>query len=153
MPFTLSHPAILAPFWPLVRRNHLPLCALAIGTLSPDFEYLWRLRTEWRWSHTPLGVLYFCLPVALAALGLWVALLRIPTRRLLAMPPASLSTSGRWWILAAAAIVIGATTHVVWDGFTHGAGWATNLAPVLRQRVRVGGLGIPTFNLLQHLST
>jgi len=153
MPFTLSHPAAVAPFWPLVRRGHLPLCALAVGTMSPDFEYLWRLRTEWRWSHTPLGVFYFCLPVGLITVGIWVALVRMPTRRLLALPPTILSTSNRWWIFAAVAIVIGAFTHILWDGFTHGFGWATNLAPILRQKVWFGGTGIPVFNLLQHLST
>jgi Domain of unknown function (DUF4184) len=153
MPFTLSHPAAAAPFWPLVRRNWLPLSALAIGTLSPDFEYLWRLRTEWRVSHTPLGILDFCLPVGLAALALWVYVLRTPTRRLLALPPAPLDTPPRWWLFSAAAIVLGAATHIVWDGFTHGFDWALRLAPGLQHTVRVGSLAIPVFNLLQHAST
>jgi hypothetical protein len=153
MPFTLSHPAAAAPFWPLVRRNWLPLSALAIGTLSPDFEYLWRLRTEWRVSHTPLGILDFCLPVGLATLALWIYVLRTPTRRLLALPPAPLNTPRRWWLLSAAAIVLGAATHIVWDGFTHGFDWALRLAPGLQHTVRVGSLAIPVFNLLQHAST
>ena len=153
MPFTLSHPAMAAPVWPLVRRQYLPLCALAIGTMAPDFEYLWRLQIEWRWSHTLLGVFYFCLPVGFLALGVWVFLLRTPTRRLFAMAPAPLSISGRWWILAALAIVLGALTHIAWDGFTHGFGWATNLWPGLRRTVRFGDVAIPVFNLLQLLST
>src|SRR5512142_2539638 len=153
MPFTLSHPAAAAPFWPLVRRNYVPLCALAIGTVSPDFEYLLRLRTEWRWSHTPVGVFDFCLPVGLAALALWVYLLRSPTRRLLALPTAPLDTRPRWWLGGAVAIVLGATTHIVWDGFTHGMDWAVTIAPGLLHRVRVGGLAIPVFSLLQHAST
>jgi uncharacterized protein DUF4184 len=153
MPFTLSHPAAAAPFWPLVRRNWLPLSALAIGTLSPDFEYLWRLRTEWRVSHTPLGILDFCLPFGLAALALWVYVVRTPTRRLLALPPAPLDTPPRWWLRSAAAIVLGAATHIVWDGFTHGFDWAVRLVPGLQHTVRVGSLAIPVFNLLQHAST
>lgn len=153
MPFTLSHPAAAAPFWPLVRRNWLPLSALTIGTLSPDFEYLWRLRTEWRVSHTPLGILDFCLPAGLAALALWVYVLRTPTRRLLALPSSTLDIPPRWWLASAAAIVLGAATHIVWDGFTHGFDWAVRLVPGLQHLVRVGGLAIPVFNLLQHAST
>jgi hypothetical protein len=153
MPFTLSHPAAAAPFWPLVRRNWLPLSALAIGTLSPDFEYLWRLRTEWRVSHTPLGIFDFCLPVGLAALALWVYVLRTPTRRLLALPSRTLDTPPRWWLFSAAAIVLGAATHIVWDGVTHGFDWAVRLVPVLQHTVRLGSFAIPVFTLLQHAST
>ncbi|HET9709544.1 MAG TPA: DUF4184 family protein [Gemmatimonadales bacterium] len=153
MPFTLSHPAAAAPFWPLVRRNWLPLSALAIGMLSPDFEYLWRLRTEWRVSHTPLGILDFCLPTGLAALGLWVHLVRTPTRDLLALPKDVRDTSPRWWLVSAAAILLGAATHIVWDGFTHGFDWAVRLVPGLQHTVRLGSLSIPVFNLVQHTST
>lgn len=153
MPFTLSHPGVVAAFWPLVRRNYLPLCALAIGAMSPDFEYLWRLRTEWRWSHAPLGILTFCVPVGLVTALLWVAVVRDPVRRLLTLPPAPLQLSAAWWIRAAIAIGVGAATHLVWDGFTHGSPWATQLVPGLRDRVTLAGISIPWFNLLQHAST
>src|ERR1051325_461957 len=153
MPFTLSRPAAAAPFCPPVRRNFLPLSALAIGMVSPDFEYLLRLRTEWRWSHTPLGVFDFCLPVGLATLAPWGYVLREPTRRLLALPAAPLSARPRWWLAGAAGIIIGAATHIVWDGFTHGFDWAVTLVPGLLHKVRIGGIAIPLFNLLQHTST
>jgi len=153
VPFTLAHPAAIAPFWPLVRRGHMPVCAFAIGAMSPDFEYLWRLSTEWKWSHSPLGLLYFCLPVSLLTLALWVGVVREPTRGLLALPSAGLGSSGRWWLLASAAILAGAATHIVWDGFTHGFGWAVRLVPLLRTRMSVGGVDLPLFNILQHLST
>lgn len=153
MPFTLAHPAAIAPFWPLVRRGHMPVCAFAIGAMSPDFEYLWRLSTEWKWSHSPLGLLYFCLPVGLLVLTLWVGVVREPTRRLLALPSARLPTSSRWWLLAGAGILAGAATHIAWDGFTHGFGWAVHLVPALRSRMSVGGVDVPLFNILQHLST
>ncbi len=153
MPFTLAHPAAIAPFWPLVRRGYIPVCAFAIGAMSPDFEYLWRLSTEWKWSHSPLGLLYFCLPVSLLALCLWVGVVREPIRRLLALPSTRLPTSGRWWFLAGVAILTGAATHLIWDGFTHGFGWAVHLAPVLRAPVSLGGVSVPVSNILQHVST
>jgi len=153
MPFTLSHPAAVAPLWPLVRRNLLPLSALVIGTLSPDFEYLWHLGTGPKCSHTAPGVLYFCLPAGILALGLWVGVVRDPIRRLLAISPSRLSASARWWLLSGVAIIVGAATHLTWDGFTHASGWATRIVPVLRARILVAGIGIPVFNILQHVST
>lgn len=153
MPFTLSHPAAIALFRRLVRRGHLALSALAIGTMSPDFEYLWRLRPAWKWSHTWLGLFYFCLPVGLATLAVWVFFVRDPVRVLLALPNSKLALTPRWWLQAAGAIIIGALSHVVWDGFTHGYDWASALFPVLWSRVVVAGVSIRWFNVLQHLST
>jgi hypothetical protein len=129
------------------------VCAFAIGAMSPDFEYLWRLTTEWHWSHSPLGLLYYCLPVSLLVLALWVGVVREPTRALLAVPIEKLPTSARWWFFSGLAILIGSATHIVWDGFTHGFGWAVHLAPVLRARISIGGLDVPVFTVLQHLST
>jgi len=153
MPFTLSHPAAALPFWPLVRRNYLPLCALAIGQMSPDFEYLWRLRTEWHWSHTPLGVFYFCLPVGLLATILWVRFVRAPTRALFAMRSDPIDTSPQWWLGATVAIVIGAFTHIWWDGLTHGTGWSDRLIPGLRHLVTIRGVTMPAYDVLQNIST
>jgi hypothetical protein len=63
MPFTPAHAAAA---WP-VRRvvPALPLAPLAIGTFSPDFEYLLRLEPSGAFGHTPLGLLVFCLPLSL----------------------------------------------------------------------------------------
>jgi len=137
-----------------VRRGYIPLSAFAIGAMSPDFEYLWRMKTEWKWSHTPVGVLSYCLPVSLLVLALWVGVAREPVRGLLALPSAKVSPSVRWWSLSVVAILMGAATHVVWDGFTHGFGWAVQLAPVLRSKVS-GGVGpdMAFYNVLQHVST
>lgn len=153
MPFTLSHPAAGAPFWPLVRRGYLPLCALAIGAMSPDFEYLLRLRTEWHWGHSVSGMFTFCLPVGLCVTALWVGLVRTPLRRLLALRPEPLQPTGRWWFGAAIAVLIGAFTHLIWDGVTHGFPWADRLIPGLRHLVSFGGVRMPVYDLLQNLST
>jgi len=153
VPFTLGHPAAIAPLWPLVRRGYMPVCAFAIGAMSPDFEYLWRLSTEWEWGHSPLGLVYFCLPVGLVVLALWVWVVREPVRHLLALPSARLPTFGRWWFVAGASILAGAATHIMWDGLTHGFAWAVHLFPVLRTRISAGRVDVPLFNALQHLST
>jgi hypothetical protein len=56
-----------------------------------------------------------------------------------------------WWTRAAVGIVLGAATHLVWDGFTHGGYWGADLIPALRAPTPL--LGVPWFNVLQHVST
>ena len=158
MPFTLSHPAAVAPLRPLARRLEIPLAALAIGAMAPDFEYLLRLRATAYWGHTLAGLLYFCLPAGMAALLLWERLLRAPVRRLLALPAECRAPeAGRpaaWWGRAAVGVVLGAATHLLWDGFTHGHYWGVRVFPALRSTAFVAlGRTVPWFNVLQHLST
>src|SRR4051812_49745428 len=78
MPFTLSHPAATLPL-----RKFLPLSALVIGSMSPDFEYLLRLAGVSRFSHTLPAVFYFCLPVSLLLLWLFHNLIKRPAIELL----------------------------------------------------------------------
>jgi hypothetical protein len=153
LPFTFSHAAAAAPFWPLVRRRILPLSALVIGTMTPDFEFVRALQSEWGAGHTATGLLTFCLPVGLAMTALWVFVLRDPVRDLLTLPFEQLRTDARWWQGAVLAVLIGAITHQLWDGVTHGAVWATHIIPNLDQALTILGFRIPVFNMLQHLST
>ena len=156
MPFTLSHPAVAAAFWPAIRRGHVPLAALAIGAMSPDFEFLLRLRPVTRWSHTLGGLVLFCLPAGLVVLLAWERIARGPVRHLLALDrePRALHRGGAWWLRASLAIVAGAATHMLWDGFTHGGYWGAELMPALRApALSAFGTTIPWFNLLQHAST
>jgi hypothetical protein len=158
MPFTLSHPAAAAVFWPLVRRGRLPLSALVVGTMTPDFEFFLRLRPLSLWSHSLVGLVAFCLPVGLLVLAAWEWVAREPVRDLLGLraeprtwPPGA---ARGWWLRAAAAVLVGAVTHLTWDGFTHGGYWGAELVPALREPAfQVDGRGMPWFNLLQHAST
>lgn len=151
MPFTLSHPAAVVPLWIFFRR--LPLSALVIGSLSPDFEYLVRLAPRGNHGHTPLGLFTFCLPSSLLVLFVFEALVRGPMANLLSLPPrfaARPSFTLRWTGRACVAIVLGAATHLLWDGFTHGDGWMAAAIPGIRDTA-VEGLRWTT--LLQRLST
>src|SRR5690349_12774742 len=117
MPFTLSHPAAIA-ILPRTVRRHLPLAALAIGTMTPDFEYLIRLKPLSVWSHSLAGVATFCLPVGLITWCCWEYIVRSPTRELLILSQGRLRhpMTTRTVVRAGAAIVIGALTHLAWDG-------------------------------------
>lgn len=51
-------------------------------------------------------------------------------------------------------VVIGASTHVFWDSFTHANRWGTRLLPGLSEPVfQLAGSEIPGFKMLQYGST
>ena len=72
MPFTPAHAAAAWPARKVLAQ--LPLSALIIGTLSPDFEYFLRLAPITRWAHTPAGVVFFCIPVSIVV---WLVFRRL----------------------------------------------------------------------------
>ncbi len=160
MPFTLAHPASAALFRRLIGRDRLPLAAFAIGAMAPDFEYLLRLEPMAFWSHSPSGILVFCLPAGVVALAIWELLVRDPVRHLLGLP--SDGALRDWWgantsvraARAVIALVLGSITHVVWDGFTHWDAWGVDLLPGLEAPALVVlGRAVPWYKLLQHSSS
>jgi hypothetical protein len=50
-------------------------------------------------------------------------------------------------------IMIGSTTHVVWDAFTHSTGWGVLLLPQLSAMFSVFGPPVPGYKILQYGST
>jgi hypothetical protein len=155
MPFTLCHPAALAALPARIRRR-FPLAALAIGAMTPDFEYLLRLKPLSVWSHTLPGLFFFCVPVGLVAWIAWEQFARGPSRELLALrterdahrlTPTTLT-------VAALAVLIGACTHVLWDAFTHSGRLGAALIPQLEEEAwKIGTYSLRWFGVLQHLST
>lgn len=156
MPFTLAHPATVVPFRRLIGPDRLPFEAFVIGTMSPDFEYLYRLEPFALISHASYGLFLFGLPVGLFTVALWVLLLRDPTRALFALPTTTRAhpLTFRWWVRAAAAVLIGGATHVVWDAFTHRDTYGPVLIPALKNvAFTVGSVSVPWYNVLQILSS
>jgi hypothetical protein len=156
MPFTLSHPAAVGLIWPVARRAHVPLSALAIGAMSPDFEFFLHLSPRALLSHTVPGLVLFCLPAGLICFAIWELLVQDVVRELVALPArtAEGERSVRWWMLAGVGILIGAASHLIWDGLTHGGYWGAALWPwLLEPAFAIGTLQVPWFNALQHLST
>lgn len=155
MPLTPSHAAAALPLR-LVLPG-LPLSALVIGTLSPDFEYLLRLAPRSSISHTPGGLFVFCLPAGLFAWLIFSLLVRPAVLSLLpdglasTLEAVSPGKGTQRLVLAAVAVLLGAATHVIWDGFTHATGWAVVALPALSRPI--GSLGPPLFKVAQHAST
>ena len=74
MPFTPSHAVAILPF----ARTPLPAAALVIGSMAPDLQYFVPLGLTRHASHSWPGIITIDLPIGIAALLLWVFLLRGP---------------------------------------------------------------------------
>jgi hypothetical protein len=156
VPFTISHAAAVLP----LQKTRLPLAALMIGSMSPDFAYFLpgaSLRVE---THSIPGVFWFCWPVSLALWLLFVRVLEQPTLALLPdrwharFRPSDRQITLRTLALASAAVIVGAFTHLVWDSFTHRGTLAVETFPALHAvAFHYNGWRIRWFMVLQHLST
>jgi hypothetical protein len=162
MPFTLSHSVAVVPFVRL-SRGRLPLSALVIGSMSPDFEYFLRGRAVSEFSHTLPGLVLFCLPTGLVTFWLFQHFIKRPA--LLLFPdsvrarthgistPAALLPFGRLSVVVAS-VLIGAVTHVAWDSLTHDYGGVVKAIPALRATLLTfRGVDMKTYNILQHCSS
>ncbi|MEW6024912.1 MAG: DUF4184 family protein [Pseudomonadota bacterium] len=161
MPFTLCHPAIVLPLHARARvLTSLP--ALVIGSMAPDFVYFLPVGANGHFTHSVPGIFMYCLPASLLVYCIYHGLLReafvdwappVISRR---MPPATPwreRRPGRWGIVLLS-LVIGAASHIAWDGFTHPNTILVRHLDVLRMPVfSLGGHPVPLFKLLQQLSS
>jgi hypothetical protein len=143
MPFTLSHAAAVLPFGRRLARWHV-LSATVIGSMVPDFSLFLPERLPRFETHSALALLTFSLPVGLATYWIFQSLIKTPVLEVL--PDAAYQRSrpfaaaARWgslrqWLLAAAGILAGAVTHLVWDGFTHEGARGVRMIPALDDTV------------------
>ncbi|MBT2366659.1 DUF4184 family protein [Streptomyces sp. ISL-10] len=167
MPFTLSHAAAVLPG---IRTNGAargPLFAsgLVLGSFAPDMTYFAASFAPGamelgEMTHGPAGVLTVDAAITVVLLALWL-LVRDPLVALLPhgwqarvhavlrgrawheRPP----LTAAFWFYASA--VIGATTHVVWDAFTHFDRWGVRMMPVLGEAVA----GMPLYTYAQYGSS
>src|SRR3954464_8651681 len=85
MPFTISHAAAVLPL-ERYTRHRIPLAALMIGSMAPDFGYFLPVSMSRASTHDLDGLFLFCWPVGLAMWLLFVHLLERPTIELLPRP-------------------------------------------------------------------
>ncbi|WP_329188492.1 DUF4184 family protein [Actinacidiphila glaucinigra] len=156
MPFTISHALAVLPVLRQDRagtvrgRGPLVAAALVAGSFAPDVPYfadslVRGLFGYGQFTHAPLGVALVDPLIAAGLVGGWMVL-RGPLVALLPghrqagiaalagvgdpVRPSARSVAAFW--LSA---VAGATTHVVWDAFTHPGRWGVRLLPVLDHQV------------------
>ena len=154
MPFTVSHVAAVLP---LHRIFKLPLTALMVGSMAPDFGYFFSYEASRPLTHSFMGLFIFALPVGLLVWLFYVAFLEKATITLL---------SDRWHTRfahteaitpsliarASIAILLGAVTHLLWDSFTHRGTFMTRAFPALLGPTP--GIGwMPWYHFLHGLSS
>lgn len=157
MPFTVSHAAAVLPLQRLTR-SRIPLAALMIGSMAPDFAFFvpHLSRND---THDFDGLFLFCWPVGLIVWLFYVKVLERPTIELLPSPwrervPRSMPVTPRALLLASLGVIIGAITHIAWDSFTHAVTPMSNLLPVLNTEVlEFRGRTIHVYGMLQYLSS
>lgn len=158
MPFTLAHPAAVLPLLNRGReRGGLIDSALVFGAMAPDVPYFAGAFGVGDLAHTWEAVPTLDLAITSALAAVWHLVLRAPLVGLLPTRWAAAAdqltaprerraraSSMAWFVLSA---VIGAVTHVAWDGFTHPGRFGVRLFPVL-QNARI--LDEPPYVLLQY---
>ena len=156
MPFTISHAAAVLP----LQKTRLPLAALMIGSMSPDFAYFLPGEPLREDTHSIAGIFWFCWPVSVALWLLFVRVLEQPTFALLPdrwrarFAPSDREISFKTLALASAAVMLGAATHILWDSFTHRGTAVVDALPALRAvAFHVHGWRVRWFVVLQHLSS
>lgn len=167
MPFTLSHAAAVLPG---IRRDGTsrgPLLASALvaGSMAPDMTYFAATAVPAAMefgevTHGLVGLFTVDVVIAAALVGLWL-MLREP---LVALLPAAwqgrthafvrgpdrrdarpAAFAARFYVSA----VLGASTHVVWDAFTHLDRWGTRVVPALGEVIA----GFPLYTYTQYGSS
>ena len=156
MPFTVSHAAAVLPLQRL-GAHQLPLTALMIGSMAPDFGYFFSHDASRQLTHSFASLIFFSLPVGLLVWLFYVAILEKATITLL---------SDRWHtrfahtdaitplliLRASIAIILGALTHILWDALTHRETFITNAIPALSGPTP-GFSWLPIYHLLHGLSS
>jgi hypothetical protein len=159
VPFTISHAAAVLPLQKSAN-SRLPLAALMIGSMSPDFAYFLPEILNRASSHDLEGIFLFCLPVGLALWLLFARLIERPTIELLPsawrerVPRSDATLSLRVLAFAGLAVVLGALTHVAWDAFTHADTAITRAFPFFNLEVfSANGRPVRLYRVLQYLSS
>jgi hypothetical protein len=162
MPFTAAHPAIILP---LLKSRYFSATGLIIGSLSPDFEYFFKMGVDSEFSHTKAGLFYFDLPVTFL---LALIFHQIAKRNLINNLPAFFQKrfqdtlhfnflnyiKHHWWIFLISALV-GAASHIFWDSFTHNNRFFARQFSDIYKSISVPfyGANYPLFYVLQQVST
>ena len=162
MPFTFSHPAIVLPLSSVPKR-WISMAGLIIGSMVPDFEYFIRLKVESIYSHTWLGLFWFDLPIGLVTLIIYQQLIK---DRLIDNLPQILyerlcvfkgnlneGYSFQNISIMVVSILIGATSHILWDGFTHPDGLFVKSFTTLNTIINIAGHHVHVYKIIQHASS
>lgn len=122
MPYTLSHVIIALPI-SVISKRKVPVVAVAVGSISPDFPYMVALSPTHAPGHSMLGVLLYCLIPSLLFLFGWYRWLEKYTLEFWKLPARSDSSEMPSIGLIIVGVLLGAYSHVLWDATSHSYGF------------------------------
>ncbi|MBC7847141.1 MAG: DUF4184 family protein [Flavobacterium sp.] len=156
MPFTFSHPAIIFPF---LRNKKLSATALIVGSMSPDFEYFFRMKIQSEISHTFLGIFLIDFPLGFIVMFVFHKIIKKP---LIENSPAFFSLRMQKlkelnWncffknnvFIVLISFFLGTVSHLLWDSFTHWDGYFVQRIFFLNLEL----YSVPLYKIAQHLSS
>jgi hypothetical protein len=162
VPFTFSHPVAVFPA-KYIPKQFYSLTGLVVGSIIPDFEYFIRMNVSSWYSHSPIGLFWFDLPLSIVVAFAFHCIVR---NQLIDHFPLWLyqrfakfksfewiSTFKKNWPVIVVSILAGASSHILWDDFTHPGRFFVRHILFLRTRVNINGHVFPVYNLLQALSS
>jgi hypothetical protein len=156
MPFTISHAAAVLP----LRKLRLPLAAMMIGSMAPDFPYFLPGDLSRTHTHDLEGIFTFCWPAGLLVWLSFARLLERPSIELLPerwrthLPRSDARFAWKPLALASLGVIVGALTHIAWDAFTHGDTAVARIFPLLEAEMfQVRGRPVHVYFMLQILSS
>ena len=162
MPFTLAHVAAVLPLL-RSKRNRWSATGLILGSITPDFEKFLRLGAHNSYSHSWASLVYFSFPMALGLAFVFHGVVRNPLIAHLPRPLFQRLARFRHFdwprycrqhrVRVGLSVLLGASTHLVWDSFTHRESELVALWPFLRVHCHVGGLYAPVFVVINLLSS
>ncbi|MCJ8314275.1 MAG: DUF4184 family protein, partial [Pseudomonadales bacterium] len=133
----------------------LSIVALIIGCIIPDFVMFIPI-SSYDVSHSIVGLIMYCLPMGLIVYLFFVhfsAALIIDTapswlsKRVYKCHDFNFKYSIVSLILISTSLILGATTHILWDVFSHQNTWLTQLIPILNKNIPILNKNITIFNL------
>lgn len=161
MPFTFAHPAIVLPFYKKTRL--FSMTTLIIGSMSPDFEYFFRMSVRSDFSHKVMGIFLFDLPITLLIAYLFHFFIRddlVKNLPFFLYRRFANSLVFNWnqycychWKVVLTSSLIGIFSHIGWDSFTHLSGYFVQQFSFLQDSITILNKEIPIYKLLQHSSS
>ena len=159
MPFTPAHPAIVLPF---LRWRYVSATGLIVGTMSPDFEYFFKMSVDDAHGHTLMGIFYFDLPVTVLLAFVFHLCVKANLidnapyfiqKRFSQLRQFDFVNYFRNNVLVfVISAIAGAGLHVFWDSFTHGFGFFVQHITWLEDaRFPFRGIHYPMWYAMQYI--
>ena len=156
MPFTLSHPAILLPF---LKHKNVSATALIFGSMSPDFEYFFRMKMQSEISHTFSGIFLIDFPLGFLVMFAFHEIIKKPfieNSPLFFQSRLQELKEFNWvsyfksnFITVFISFFLGAVSHILWDSMTHWDGYFVEQFSFFNLEV----FSIPLYKIAQHASS